>query len=99
MSNDMNTKYAWMGGPTGATKAGSGWGAGVAAARRSDQSHANTDLSSLEGMPEKLQPVHHRYSPEYGSPLAKPEYASGYSNGASNTGYGSRGDGRDWPLP
>jgi hypothetical protein len=97
--NDLNTKYAWMGGPTGATKAGSGWGAGAAAARRSDLSHANTDLSSLEGMPEQLQPVHHRYSPEYGSPLAKTEYAGGYGNGTNNAAYASRGDGRDWPLP
>ena len=113
--NDANTKYAWMGGPTGATKAGSGWGAGAAAARRSDVSHANTDLSSLEGMPEQLQPVHHhRYSPEYGIPPAKREYTGAYSNGAYSNGaysngaysngansaaYASRGDGRDWPLP
>ncbi len=95
-ANDADTKYAWMGGPNGATKAGSGWGAGVAAARRAAPSHASTDMSSLEGMPEQLQPVHHhRYSPEYGSPLAQTDYARGFSNG----GHIRRGDGRDWPLP
>jgi hypothetical protein len=79
-----STKYAWMGGTAAPTKASNGWGAGTAAARRSDVSRANTDMSSLEGIPEQLQPVHHRY----GSP-------TGY-NGYTGP---NRGDGRDWPLP
>ena len=82
--NEANKKYAWMGGTAGAAKASNGWGAGTAAARRSDVSWANTDMSSLEGMPEQMQPVHHRY----GSPTGHDGYTSP-----------SRGDGRDWPLP
>ena len=82
--DEASTKYAFMGSTAASTKASNGWGAGTAAARRSDVSWANTDMSSLEGIPEQLQPVHHRY----GSP-------TGY-NGYTHQ---SRGDGRDWPLP
>jgi hypothetical protein len=82
--NEANMKYAWMGGAAGAAKASNGWGAGTAAARRSDVSWANTDISSLEGIPEQLQPVHHRY----GTPTGHGGYTTP-----------SRGDGRDWPLP
>lgn len=81
--NEANTKYAWMGGSTAPTSASNGWGAGAAAARRSDVSWANTDMSSLEGIPEQLQPVHHRYGSPTGGYYPAP----------------SRGDGRDWPLP
>lgn len=81
--NEANAKFAMMGGSAASTRASNGWGAGTAAARRSDVSWANTDMSSLEGIPEQLQPVHHRYS----SPTARHYPAP------------SRGDGRDWPLP